>query len=179
MVTTVTKDFFGHSITSTGTGTIREGSFGDVGRGQTARKGFVGTLLTPSCIKFLPVGHRWVSGLSSTWLVSVVSVVRFISVVSIVSVVARQVHNSLWDTHVVQAVLVGNIDVVEPRALTSLPGAGAEHAKVRSTAAGHMVAALLELDHSLTIIAALPSLLFSQVDKSLGLWILGAVAAGV
>ena len=110
---------------------------------------------------------------------SVVPVVRLISVVSIVSVVARQVHNGLWNTHVVQAVLVGDIDVVEPWALASLPWAGAEHAKVGSTAAGHMVAALLKFDHGLAVVTTLPSLLFSQVDKSLSLWILGAVAAGV
>jgi hypothetical protein len=179
VVTTVTKDFFGHSITSTGTGTVRQGSFGDVGGGQTARKGFVGTLLTSSRIKFLLVGHGRVSRLSSTWLVSVVSVIVFVSVVSIVSVVARQVHDSFGDTHVVQAILVGNVDVIEPRTLASLPRACAEHAEVGTTTASHMVAALLKLDHGLAVVAALPSLLFGQVDKSLSLWILGAVAAGV
>lgn len=179
MVTTVTKDFLGHSITSTGPRTVGQRSFGDVGGGQTAREGFVGTLLTSSRIKLLLVGHGLVSRLRSTWLVSVISVDGFISVVSIVSVVVGHVYNGLWDTHVVQAVLFGNIDVVEPWALASLPRAGTEHAKVGSTAAGHMVAALLKLDHSLAVVAALPSLLFGQVDKSLGLWILGALAAGM
>jgi hypothetical protein len=80
---------------------------------------------------------------------------------------------------VVQAVLVGDRSVVEPRTFASLPRAGAEHAEVRATTAGHMVTTLLELDHCLAIEAALPTLLFSQIDKSLSLWIFGTLAAGV
>jgi hypothetical protein len=79
----------------------------------------------------------------------------------------------------IQAVLVGHGGVIEPRAFTSLPRAGAEHAEVRATAAGHMVAALFKLDHSLAVVATLPSLLFSHIDKSFSLWIFRALAAGV
>ena len=111
--------------------------------------------------------------MASTWVVSVVSVIRFVSVVS------RHIHNGFGNAHVVQAILVGDVDVVEPRTLASLPGAGAEHAEVYTTTASHMVAALSELDHGLAVVAALPSLLFSQVDKPFSLWILGALAAGV
>jgi hypothetical protein len=176
MVTTVAKDFLSHGITSTGPGTVRQRPFGNVGGGQTASQGFVGTLLTPSCIELLLVGHGWVPRVASTWFVSVVIIIRFISVVSVVS---RQVYNGLWNAHVVQAVLIGDRGVVEPRAFASLPRAGAEHAEVGTTAAGHMVTALLELDHGLAIEAALPTLLFGQIDKSLSLWIFGTLAAGV
>jgi hypothetical protein len=95
------------------------------------------------------------------------------------SVVSRHVHNGLWNTHVVQAVLVRNRGVVEPRTFAGLPRAGAEHAEVGTTAAGHMITAFFELDHSLAVEATLPSLLSSQIDKSLSLWIFGTLAAGV
>jgi hypothetical protein len=176
MVTTVAKDFLGHGITSTGPGTVRQRPFGNVGGGQTASQGFVGTLLTPSCIELLLVGHRWVPRVASTLFLSVVIIISFISVVSVVS---RQVDNGLWNTHVVQAVLVGDRGVVEPRTFASLPRAGAEHAEVGTTAAGHMITAFFELDHSLAVEATLPSLLSSQIDKSLSLWIFGTLAAGV
>jgi hypothetical protein len=176
VVTTVAKDFLGHSITSTGARTIRQRPFGNVGGGQTTSQGFIGTLLTPSCIELLLVGHGWVSRVAPTWFVSVVIIIRFTSVVSVVS---RHVHDGFWNAHVVQTVLVGDRGVVEPRTFASLPRAGAEHAEVRATAAGHMITTLLKLDHSLAVEAALPTLLFGQIDKSLGLWIFGALAAGV
>jgi hypothetical protein len=176
MVTTVAKDFLSHSIASAGSGAVRQRSFGDVCGGQTTSQGFIGTLLTPSCIELLLVGHGWVSRVAPTWFMSVVMIIRSISVVSVVS---RQVYNGLWNTHVVQAVLVGDRGVVEPRTFAGLPRAGAKHAEVGATAAGHMVTTLLKLDHSLAIEAALPTLLFGQINKSLSLWIFGALAAGV
>jgi hypothetical protein len=96
-----------------------------------------------------------------------------------VSVVSRHAHDGFWNAHVVQAVLVGDGGVVEPRTFASLPRAGAEHAKVGATATGHMIATLFELNHGLAVVATLPSLLFSHIDKSLSLWIFGALAAGV
>ena len=75
--------------------------------------------------------------------------------------------------------MVRNSSVVEPRAVASLPGAGTEHAKVEATAASHMVAALVEFNHSSAVVAALPTLLFGQIDKSLSLWILGTLAGSV
>lgn len=99
--------------------------------------------------------------------------------VSIVSVVMRQVDDCFWHAHVVQAILVGNGGVVEPWAFASLPRAGAEHAKVGATAAGHVVATLLKFNHSPAVVAALPTLFFSQIYKPLSLWVFGTVAAGV
>lgn len=99
--------------------------------------------------------------------------------VSIVSVVTGQVDDCFWDAHVVQAILIGNSSVVEPWALASLPGAGAKHAEVGATAAGHMVAALFEFNHSPAVVAALPTLFFGQIYKPLSLWVFRTVAAGM
>jgi hypothetical protein len=92
---------------------------------------------------------------------------------------ARHVHYGFWNTHVVQAVLVGYSGIVEPRTFARLPRAGAEHAEVGTTTTSHMITALFEFNHGLAVVATLPSLLFSQVDKALSLWIFGALAGGV
>lgn len=112
----------------------------------------------------------------STWFVSVVSIVSFVSFGSIVT---GYVYDGFWDAHVVQAILIRNSGIVEPWTFASLPWAGAEHAKVGATAAGHVVAALFKFNHSFAVVAALPSLLFGQIDKSLSLWIFGTLAGGV
>lgn len=39
------------------------------------------------------------------------------------------------DTHIVQAVVVVDVLIVEPRAVASLPGSGADHAELGCTAA--------------------------------------------
>jgi hypothetical protein len=179
VVAAVAKDFLSHCITPTRPGANRLRSVRDVGGGQTASEGFIGTLLAPSCIKLLLVGHGRVSGVGSTCLMSVISVIRFVSIVSFISVVSRHVHYGFWNAHMVQAILVGYRGVVEPRTFASLPRAGAEHAEVGATAASHMVAALFEFNHGLAVVATLPSLLFGHIDKSLSLWIFGALAAGV
>lgn len=75
--------------------------------------------------------------------------------------------------------MVGNGSIVEPWTFASLPGAGTEHTEVRATAASHVVAALVKFNHSSAVVAALPTLFFSQIDKSLSLWIFGTFAGGV
>jgi hypothetical protein len=42
-----------------------------------------------------------------------------------------------------------------------------------------MIAALFKFNHSLAVVATLPSLLFSQIDKALSLWVFRALAASV
>lgn len=107
------------------------------------------------------------------------SFICIVTLVPGVSIMTGLIDKSFWDTHVVQAILVGDGSVVEPRAFASLPGIGAEHAEVGATAAGHVVTALLKFDHCSAVVTALPSLLFGHVDKPVGLRIVGTLAARV
>lgn len=57
--------------------------------------------------------------------------------------------------------------VVEPGTVARLPFVATNHTEFCGTSAGHMVASFLELDHSGAIEAALPTFLFSNLNKHL------------
>jgi hypothetical protein len=88
-------------------------------------------------------------------------------------------HILLWYTHVVQAVVVFNKLVVEPRAVASFPRFGAYHAELSTATAGHMVATLLQLDKSITVVTTLPAPVFCHLHDTLRLWVLGALSPRV
>lgn len=78
----------------------------------------------------------------------------------------------IGDTHVVEAVGVFNVFVVEPGAVASFPTGGAEHAELSCTAASHMITSLFQLNHGLTIITPLPPFLLRHMHQPLRLLIL-------
>jgi hypothetical protein len=60
---------------------------------------------------------------------------------------------SLWNSHINQAVSIGHTIVIEPGTVTGFPFLATHHAELGLTAARHMVAAFLELNHSMAAIA--------------------------
>lgn len=81
--------------------------------------------------------------------------------------------------HVVEAIVVFDMLVVEPRAVTGLPGCSADHAELGSTSTCHVVAALLQFHYSLAIIASLPAFFFGHLHQTIRLLILWTLALGV
>lgn len=64
----------------------------------------------------------------------------------------------------IQAVLIRDLGVVEPRAIASLPGASTKHAELGTTSTSHVVASFLQFDHGSAVGTALPALFFGHVD---------------
>jgi len=80
--------------------------------------------------------------------------------------------SGLGYAHIVESVIVRNVLIVEPGAVACLPGRSADHAKLSCTAASHVIATLLELDHCLAAVASLPTLFLGHLDDAVGLLIL-------
>ena len=68
--------------------------------------------------------------------------------------------------------------VAEQGALAGLPLGCADHAELRSAAAGHVVAAVSQLDHRLARVALSPTLFLAQLHEVLQGVVLGAFLAG-
>ena len=69
--------------------------------------------------------------------------------------------------------------IIEPGAVTSLPFVATGHAELCCAPTSHMVASFLELDHSRTIVAALPAFLLGHFNENLRCRILRAVPGRV
>lgn len=69
--------------------------------------------------------------------------------------------------------------VVEPGAVARFPREAADHAELGAAAAGHVVAAFLELDGRGAVEAALPAFFLGDLDEFLRRGVFGAVAAGM
>ena len=80
--------------------------------------------------------------------------------------------------HVREAVRFDGL-VVEPGAIARLPLEAADHAELGAAAAGHVVAAFLELDGGGAVEAPLPALFLCDFDKLLCRRVFGTLAARV
>lgn len=81
--------------------------------------------------------------------------------------------------HVLQPISFWGLCIVEPGTVARFPLATTQHAKLGCAATCHVVTALLELDHSLAAIAALPAFLLCRLNKLVHLLVLGAFALRV
>ena len=77
--------------------------------------------------------------------------------------------------HLPELIRTRQITVREPRAFARLPLATAYHAELCQTSTGHMIAALLELDHRAAVEAPLPPFLLRLVDELGGFRVIWAV----
>lgn len=102
------------------------------------------------------------------------------------------------DLHVVEAVAVFDVAIVEPRAVTCLPGSCTDHAELSSATAtrcehgtivtwkgahghlpGHVVTAFFQFDHSFTVVASLPALFLCHFDQPIGVFVFGTLSSCV
>jgi hypothetical protein len=86
---------------------------------------------------------------------------------------------SLRNSHINQAVPIGHTIVIEPGTVAGFPFLATHHAELSLTAARHMVAAFLKLNHSMAAIAGLPAAFLSFLHKLLYLWVLRTFARPV
>ena len=84
----------------------------------------------------------------------------------------------LGNVHVVQAVVFDG-SVVEPGAVARLPLGAADHAEFGGAPAGHVVAALFQLDRCGAVVAALPAFCFCHFREPYGFFILWAFFGGM
>lgn len=94
------------------------------------------------------------------------------------AVCSEPVLADLGDVHVQEAVILHGL-VVEPWAIAAFPLDAADHAEFRAAAAGHVVAAFLELDHGRAVIAALPAGLFGDLGEAGRGFVFRALPTGV
>ena len=85
----------------------------------------------------------------------------------------------LGDVHVVGEAVGFDGFVVEPGAVARFPLEAANHAELGAAAAGHVVAAFLELDGRRAVEAALPSFFLGDLDELLRRGVFRAFAAGM
>lgn len=69
--------------------------------------------------------------------------------------------------HVVEAVFVRNVLIVEPRTVAGLPGCSADHAELGGASTSHVVAAFLKLYYCLAVVTLLPTLFFSHLFEAI------------
>lgn len=86
---------------------------------------------------------------------------------------------NVGNARIVDAVIIINVAVIEPWTITRFPRGRAYHAELGGTAASHVVAAFLKLNHSLAAVASLPALVFCHLDQTIRLLILGALLPSV